>query len=137
MEAKLGLPVAIVSEAGTGVVRYYLRAEGAGPDRFGRLAEAVAPLRAWASDAKGSLVVLHAPPEVKASVDVWGPVGDAFAVMRGLKEQFDPGRVLNPGRFVGDSSTDDVEGNDRFPTNNGEDVPCGASVTARSAIGNG
>jgi glycolate oxidase FAD binding subunit len=99
--AKRGLSVAVVSEAGTGVVRYYLRAEGAGPDRFGPLAEAVAPLRAFATDAKGSLVVLHAPPEVKASVDVWGPVGDAFAVMRGLKEQFDPGRVLNPGRFVG------------------------------------
>ena len=40
-------------------------------------------------------------PEVKAGVDVWGSVGDAFPLMRGLKEQFDPGRILNPGRFVG------------------------------------
>ena len=96
-----GLSVAIVSEAGTGIVRYYLRAEGAGPDRFRRLAEAVAPLRAFATDAKGSLVVLHAPPEIKANVDVWGPVGEAFPLMRGLKERFDPGHILNPGRFVG------------------------------------
>jgi len=34
-------------------------------------------------------------------VDVWGPVGDAYPLMRGLKEQFDPERILNPGRFVG------------------------------------
>lgn len=95
------MKVAVVSEAGTGIVRYYLRAEGAGPDPFARLAGAVAPLRAFATEARGSLVILQAPPEVKASVDVWGPVGDAFAVMRGLKERFDPGRVLNPGRFVG------------------------------------
>jgi glycolate oxidase FAD binding subunit len=99
--AQHGLSVAIVSEAGTGIVRYYLRAEGAGADRFGRLANAVAPLRAFAAGAKGSLVVQHAPAEVKAAVDVWGPVGDGLALMRGLKAQFDPGRVLNPGRFVG------------------------------------
>ena len=99
--AEQGLSVGIVSEAGTGIVRYYLRAEGTGADRFDRLAGAVAPLRAFAADAKGSLVVLSAPPEVKGKVDVWGPVGDGFHLMRGLKEQFDPGRVLNPGRFVG------------------------------------
>ena len=32
--------------------------------------------------------------------DVWGPPGDAAAVMRALKERFDPAGVLNPGRFV-------------------------------------
>lgn len=98
---KHGLSVAIVSEAGTGIVRYYLRGDGVVPDRFKRLAEAVVPLRAFATDARGSLVVLHAPPEVKPSVDVWGPVGEVFPLMRGLKERFDPGRILNPGRFVG------------------------------------
>jgi glycolate oxidase FAD binding subunit len=99
--AQHGLSVAIVSEAGTGIVRYYLRAEGAGGDRFSRLAKAVAPLRAFAVEARGSLVVQHAQPEVKAAVDVWGAVGDGMALMRGLKAQFDPGGVLNPGRFVG------------------------------------
>lgn len=99
--AKQGLQAAVISEAGTGIVRYYLRAEGAGADRFARLAGAVASLRAFAVEARGSLVVLDAPPEVKAAVDVWGAVGSGFARMRGLKEQFDPRGVLNPGRFVG------------------------------------
>jgi len=34
-------------------------------------------------------------------VDVWGPIGQSFALMQRLKDQFDPGRILNPGRFVG------------------------------------
>ncbi len=97
--AKQGLRVAVISEAGTGIVRYYCQAEGADP--FTRLAGAVAPLRAFATEARGSLVVLQAPPQVKAAVDVWGSVGDGFPLMRGLKEQFDPDRILNPGRFVG------------------------------------
>jgi glycolate oxidase FAD binding subunit len=65
------------------------------------LAEVVGPLRAFAAEAKGSLVVLQAPSEVKALVDVWGPAGKGFMLMQGLKEQFDPGHILSPGRFVG------------------------------------
>jgi glycolate oxidase FAD binding subunit len=100
LAAQQGLRVAIVSEAGTGVLRYSFRADG-GADRIMRLAGVVDPLRAFAAGAKGSLVVLQAPPEVKATVDVWGPIGQSFALMQRLKDQFDPGRILNPGRFVG------------------------------------
>ncbi|HYL79901.1 MAG TPA: FAD-binding oxidoreductase, partial [Candidatus Acidoferrum sp.] len=99
--AKQGLRLSTISEAGTGVVRYYFQAEGAGKDSIPRLTGAVAPLRAFAIEARGSLIVLQAPPEVKSAVDVWGPVGETLAQMRGLKDQFDPGRVLNPGRFAG------------------------------------
>jgi glycolate oxidase FAD binding subunit len=95
-----GLRVAVISEAGTGILRYHLR-EGDGTKSTARLAEVVAALREFAVQAKGSLVVLRAPAEVKALVDVWGPPGKGFALMQGLKEQFDPGRILNPGRFVG------------------------------------
>lgn len=100
LAAKRGLRVAIVSEAGTGVLRYSFRADD-GADRVVRLAGVVDPLRAFTAGAKGSLVVLQAPPEAKATVDVWGPIGQSFVVMQRLKEQFDPGRILNPGRFVG------------------------------------
>lgn len=99
--AKQGLRVSTISEAGTGIVRYYFQAQSPGTDSIPRLTGAVAPLRAFAIEARGSLVVLQAPREVKAAVDVWGPVGDTLEQMRGLKEQFDPGRVLNPGRFAG------------------------------------
>jgi glycolate oxidase FAD binding subunit len=100
LAAQRGLRVAIISEAGTGILRYYFRGDD-DADGLKRLAEVVDPLRAFAVEAKGSLVVLQAPPEVKAVVDVWGPAGKGFTLMRGLKEQFDPGHILNPGRFVG------------------------------------
>jgi len=38
--------------------------------------------------------------QVKAAVDVWGPVR-GLDLMRRVKDQFDPHRVLSPGRFVG------------------------------------
>ena len=95
-----GAHVAVISEAGTGILRFHFRADE-GADGTTRLAEVVDPLRAFALQGKGSLVVLDAPVAVKKRVDVWGPPGKDFALMRGLKEQFDPGYILNPGRFVG------------------------------------
>jgi glycolate oxidase FAD binding subunit len=52
-----------------------------------------------APPARGSAVVLHAPPAVLAAVDVWGPV-PAAPLMRAVKDQFDPARRLSPGRFA-------------------------------------
>ena len=98
LAAQHGLQVAIVAEAGTGILRYRFRADGA--ERVARLTEVVTPLRAFATQAKGSLVVLQAPPEVKARLDVRA-AGKGFVLMQGLKEQFDPAHILNPGRFVG------------------------------------
>jgi len=48
----------------------------------------------------GSLIVTQRPAEL-ASLDAWGNAGDALPLMRALKQQLDPGRTLNPGRFVG------------------------------------
>jgi len=45
--------------------------------------------------------VLAAPSGWKQGLDVWGRPPEALDVMRSLKEQFDPRRVLNPGRFAG------------------------------------
>ena len=50
---------------------------------------------------KGALILEKAPPDLKRNFDVWGPVRADFSLMRGLKEQFDPQRILSPGRFVG------------------------------------
>jgi glycolate oxidase FAD binding subunit len=50
--------------------------------------------------ARGSVVVLNAPPQVRTAVDVWGPVPGA-ALMRSVKDQFDPGHRMAPGRFAG------------------------------------
>ncbi len=48
----------------------------------------------------GHAVMTAAPVEAKRGVDVWGPPSGALPIMREIKRQFDPHRVLNPGRFV-------------------------------------
>jgi glycolate oxidase FAD binding subunit len=57
-------------------------------------------LRAACTAAGGALVVLDGPPATTDALDTWGPV-PALALMRRVKEQFDPDRRLAPGRFVG------------------------------------
>lgn len=57
-------------------------------------------IRAVATLAGGSCIVLQAPANVRHSVDVWGPV-PAIGLMRSIKAQFDPYNLLAPGRFVG------------------------------------
>ncbi|MPZ63654.1 MAG: FAD-binding protein [Propionibacteriales bacterium] len=66
-------------------------------DAVARLVDA---LRHDAASYGGSVVVLDAPPAVKARLDVWGPVR-GLEMMRSIKHQFDPQRRLAPGRFVG------------------------------------
>ena len=47
-----------------------------------------------------SAVVVHAPPAVRDLVDMWGPV-PWLPLMRAVKDQFDPGHRMAPGRFAG------------------------------------
>ena len=47
-----------------------------------------------------SAVVVHAPPAVRELADVWGPV-PGLPLMRAVKDQFDPGHRMAPGRFAG------------------------------------
>ncbi|MCM1981547.1 FAD-binding oxidoreductase [Lyngbya confervoides] len=58
-------------------------------------------LRSHCEQHQGFLSVLDAPLSLRQSFDVWGYPGNAIATMRKLKHQFDPHRILNPGRYVG------------------------------------
>ncbi len=49
----------------------------------------------------GSVVVRKAPHSTKSRLEAWGPVGDYVGLLRRVKDKFDPGGNLNPGRFVG------------------------------------
>jgi glycolate oxidase FAD binding subunit len=61
----------------------------------------IARLRDAAESLGGKLVVERCPAELKEKIDVWGPGGDDFEVMRRLKAAWDPKGTLAPGRFVG------------------------------------
>jgi glycolate oxidase FAD binding subunit len=57
-------------------------------------------LRTAAREFGGSTVVLDAPDAARDGLDLWGPVG-GLELMAAVKHQFDPGRRMAPGRFVG------------------------------------
>lgn len=70
-------------------------------DDEGKILEALEKARTWCESAGGTLVVNAAPPAVRTTFDAWGTPPPAFALMRALKDRFDPQRLLQPGGFVG------------------------------------
>jgi glycolate oxidase FAD binding subunit len=64
------------------------------------VAQFVDGLRAALPAGRASAVVLRAPAEIAAAVDLWGPVPSA-GLMRSVKDQFDPEHRMAPGRFAG------------------------------------
>jgi glycolate oxidase FAD binding subunit len=91
-----GTAVALRGSAGAGVLHGTVPAD-APPEAVGRLVEG---LRAECTAVGGSLVVLDGPPATTAGLDTWGPIR-GLDLMRRVKDRFDPGRRLAPGRFVG------------------------------------
>ncbi|MGH9403272.1 MAG: FAD-binding oxidoreductase [Terriglobia bacterium] len=94
---KIGARCACFCQNGVGIVRACLM-----PGELDSgLVAAVAKLRAEAVERGGALVIEQCPAEMKKHVDVWGPAGNDFGLMRKLKELWDPKGTLSPGRFVG------------------------------------
>lgn len=58
-------------------------------------------LAAMARDHRGHAIIFSAPAELKRGVEVWGESPPTLSLMRGVKRQFDPKELLNPGRFIG------------------------------------
>ena len=64
-------------------------------------ADAIANLREAAANVGGNLIVEATPTALKRQIDVWGPVGRSFELMKSIKTKLDPIGLLNIGRFVG------------------------------------
>jgi glycolate oxidase FAD binding subunit len=103
--AAAGLDPAVSGSAAAGVI--YAAADASAEPAA--LASFVAALRtalsggpagADGAPAPGSAVILHAPAEVRAAVDMWGPVL-SLGLMRSVKDRFDPEHRMAPGRFAG------------------------------------
>ncbi|HEY2666916.1 MAG TPA: FAD-binding oxidoreductase [Actinomycetota bacterium] len=85
----------LAGRAGLGLSWIELPSVAGAEELAGRIEEVRRDLAPWAC------TVLDAPDEVRERVDVWGPDRSGLALMRRLKERFDPAGVCNPGRFVG------------------------------------
>jgi FAD/FMN-containing dehydrogenase len=66
-----------------------------------RLAQACHEIFAAAQKAGGHAVIEFCPAALKREVSVWGPPRADLALMRKLKNEFDPRGILSPGRFYG------------------------------------
>jgi glycolate oxidase FAD binding subunit len=58
-------------------------------------------LRGWAERAGGALVVVDAPADGLHGLDPWGRPPPGLEIQQRLIAQFDPGRIINPGRLAG------------------------------------
>ncbi|GAA3755182.1 glycolate oxidase FAD binding subunit [Spinactinospora alkalitolerans] len=88
------VPVGIRGSAGCGVLYAALPA-GADPGDVARLLA-----RARSEVADGSVTVVRAAPPIHDSgVDLWGEV-PGLALMRAIKDRFDPGGRMSPGRLT-------------------------------------
>ncbi len=99
-EAAHGGRLALVAHPAHGVVHACFYHEGTQPDDEAASAFIRSTREAVLSEG-GNAVVETCPARVKAGLDVWDDVGGQLEVMRALKDQYDPGRVLSPGRYAG------------------------------------
>jgi glycolate oxidase FAD binding subunit len=104
-ESKIaGYEVAGLVQMGAGIVELGLTAiepRAPSPERRVPTPGLIQTLRDEAVTLGGTLVVRRCPAELKSRIDVWGPPGDDFEIMRKLKAAWDPKSTLSPGRFIG------------------------------------
>nr|MDP8945641.1 hypothetical protein [Actinomycetota bacterium] len=87
--------VRVSGHAGTGVTFAGL---SGGEDGLVEVVEEVREIRVRRG---GSVLVQEAPLSIKSRLDAWGTGGDYLGLTRRVKEKFDPGYTMNPGRFLG------------------------------------
>jgi len=92
-----GIAPSVAGSAGAGVL--YVSCPPGSPEAS---AGFVAALRAALGTARGSVAVLAAPAEVRAALAGRGGMAGSvpsLSLMRAVKDQFDPGHRMSPGRF--------------------------------------
>jgi glycolate oxidase FAD binding subunit len=96
------LPTAVTAHAGVAVAYiWYLPTEGNAEDIAFRVGQTATETIHAGNNLQGRVSLPWCFPEVKQNVNPWGPLKDDHTLMQKLKQKFDPGRVLNPGRFAG------------------------------------
>ncbi|MBI4461988.1 MAG: FAD-binding oxidoreductase [Acidobacteria bacterium] len=95
------LPTATCARAGSGIIYFALLAESADKENVERVRQAATEMMQQGTSLGGRVTLEWAPTAVKRLVNVWGATRDDSNLMQKLKAEFDPDRVLNPGRFLG------------------------------------
>ncbi len=91
----------VVMVRGVGVIYLALLPPDAGDGSKQRVAKCVSEIQAAATQLGGHATVPWCPDAWKPDLNMWGTETADWAEMRKVKNAFDPGAVLSPGRFVG------------------------------------
>jgi len=98
---KAGVECAFVNQCGNGIIYSHLLVEEDLDSKVDPLVELIGQFTSQASQYEGNLMVESSPPSIKERVNVWGISRSDYGIMQRIKEQVDPGGILNPGRFIG------------------------------------
>ena len=98
----LGMECAFVNQCGNGIIYSHLLVGEDLDSKVDPLVELIGLFASQASQYEGNLVVESSPPSIKERVNVWGISRSDCGIMQRIKEQVDPGGILNPGRFIGE-----------------------------------
>lgn len=95
-----GMRLSTVSHPGYGTLVFNLFNDGP-VTPIQRTVEILKLFKEPINHAGGHMVIERCPMEIKSHFDIWDYSSDSLNIMRGLKNQYDPKNILNPGRFVG------------------------------------
>ena len=90
-------PSEMLADPGFGTIRLLFWGEAEEDE----IVTAIADVRRAARQHTGTVVVEICHPSIKVNLDVWGEEPSGMEIMRRIKEQFDPQRLLNRGRYLG------------------------------------
>jgi glycolate oxidase FAD binding subunit len=84
----------------SGPLYFALQPDNLKDETIGALAHISSGVFEYAAEHHGSASILFCPVALKRVVNIWGPARNDSALMRRVKNAFDPENVFAPGRFV-------------------------------------
>jgi glycolate oxidase FAD binding subunit len=99
LAARFSIPCCIFASS-SGPLYFALQPDDLGDKTIGLLAHIASGVFEYAAAHNGSASILFSPTALKRVVNVWGPTRNDAALMRRIKNAFDPENIFAPGRFV-------------------------------------
>lgn len=100
-QLNLGGDARMALHVGWGVLRVAFAGSKSGKGEVGRAAGVLEEFRGTLEEEGGGLVLSEGPAGLMEAVGPWGSPGPEKAMVRGLKQEFDPQGILAPGRIGG------------------------------------
>jgi FAD/FMN-containing dehydrogenase len=99
LAAKYSMPSSIFADA-SGPLYFALEPPTVNDETLTALAQISSQVFNYAATHHGQACISFCPVELKRATNVWGPPALDAAIMRRIKDAFDPQNIFAPGRFV-------------------------------------